>query len=92
MLVADKQQTLEEYLVALNARVDEVAVEYLALRAECDAAQAEAAKYKALWEGVPWDDIAAAIAHAEGSARGAWLDELKQWLAANAPQPQGEEA
>lgn len=32
MLVADKQQTLEEYLVSVNARIDEVVAEILVLR------------------------------------------------------------
>ena len=34
MLVADQQQTLQEYLVSVNARIDEVAAENNALRAE----------------------------------------------------------
>jgi hypothetical protein len=50
MLVADRQQTLEEYLLSVEARIDEVVAEILALRAE----NAELRAFKA---SVPWDAL-----------------------------------
>ena len=73
MLVADQQQTLQEYLVDVNARIDEVAAENTALRA-----------FKA---GVPWQAIAAAVNGAANvyAAADADIAEASAWLAANAP-------
>ena len=70
-----------------------------ALRAERDAALAEAARYKALWDAVPWDRLHEATLrlryyeHQEPNASDECLaDGLDAWLAAYAPQPQGEGA
>jgi hypothetical protein len=64
-----------------------------ALRAERDAAQAEAARYRALWEGVPWDEIDRcviwAMAHPTGHGV-EYADIVDQWLCAHAPQPEQE--
>ena len=92
MLVADKPAaTVEEFFIALNARVDEVVVEYNALRAERDAALAEAAKYKALWESVPWKDLRTVHWHMPIGAPVQPFKRVDVWMKNNGPQPQGEE-
>jgi hypothetical protein len=65
-----------------------------ALRAERDAAQADAARYRALWEGVPWSEI---ICMADSRQFAVDQDEMQDaldildWAGAHAPKPQGEE-
>ena len=61
-----------------------------ALRAERDAAQAETAKYKALWESVPWSAIAYCVNVADRVAPKPETVEAFNWLAANAPKEAGE--
>ena len=53
MLVADKQQTLEEYLISVEERIDEVVAEVLELRAK--------------WESVPWEALKVMQQSAAGS-------------------------
>jgi hypothetical protein len=78
----------EEAVTAWNTRALEDA-----LRAERDAAQAEAARYRALWESVPWSEI---ICMADSRQFAVDQDEMQDaldildWAGAHAPQPQQE--
>jgi hypothetical protein len=94
----------EEAFTAWNTRPLEQALEteVATLEYKLAAAQAEAAKYKALWESVPWDDLWTLSAldgtwrtkgggRIPGVSKGT-RDRISEWLRSSTPQPaRGEE-
>jgi len=83
MLVADRQQTLEEYLLSVEARIDEVVAEILALRAE----NAELRAFKA---SVPWKLIQFQTECVGDAGLAHDADIIQGWLDANAPKEAAE--
>ena len=59
-----------------------------ALRVERDAAQAEAAKYKALWDAVPWEalQVSVALSYMAPVTDNSYNLHASIWLEQNAPQ------
>ena len=82
---AELAKPREDWREDWQASFDSLTAEYDKQFARADAAQAEAARYKALWDAVPW---AALYDPSEAHNR----YDIEQWYDAHAPKPQGEEA
>ena len=64
-----------------------------ALRAASRSALAEATRYKALWESVPFDDLAVLLMGTRGiDGLYDFRKVVVDWLNTHAPKPQGEDA
>ncbi len=98
--LAELAKPREDWREDWQASFDSLTAEYDKQFARADAALAEAAKYKALWESVPWDAIrtAAAFALVDPYFAGGPPDPIEfqvriveGWLADHAPEPPDKE-